>query len=362
MIKAKNQLKQIHENDKADIDEEGKSTVLALEGCRLLVTLVIDILCTVFVWSGKLGSGYATAAIVFKDWVTSIVLERQKGRQLVSDLFRDVFCVCDIVVSVALSFYEAQMSLNAESGVGFPVKVAIAVGCALLLPVWCCFMFLTLALLGENSSALIDVFAVCTLFLSTTFQVVAWSLAAAVCGGVNSVELALIAVAFNKLSIFLSGTPEDNTPIKWAKGALFAFATGIQVILMNAPLDTPDSSECKAKCPLQFCRIGVSIISNVENSYRSSGSNAWPTKTNLPTDRVSGWLILDKEDSCAHELLLSSTQIDLFKAWTVIMSLSGILIILMLMHTFDELSNKDSAADEAKDLAENLSAQAGFAA
>jgi len=48
-------------------------------------------------------------------------------------------------------------------------------------------------------------------------------------------------VALNKFSVFVGSTPKDNTPIKLAMGALFAFATGVQ----DSPLEEPDYFECQ---------------------------------------------------------------------------------------------------------------------
>lgn len=181
------------------------------------------------------------------------------------------------------------------------------------------------------------------LFLA--FQIPAWALAISVTGGANSIELAFVAVALNKVAIFTSKSPLDETWMKWSKGFLFAIATAVQVILMNSGLEEPDNvDECVQKCPHSHCRIGVSIISTIiptaaGNLTRSNSS--WPDRTTLPTERVAGWLVLDREDSCAHELMLSGTQRGLFKAWTVIMSLGGFCVLLMIL----SLPNKKPGAN-----------------
>ncbi len=160
----------------------------------------------------------------------------------------------------------------------------------------------------------------------------------------------MIAVALNKLSVFVSATPEDNTPIKWAKGSLFAFATGVQVVLMNAPLKAPNHVECQQECPLKYCRLGVSIISSTLPSNKDSNSTRsrlWPQKASLPTNRYgSGWLVLDKEDACAHELMLSRSQMSLFTLWTVIMSIFGVAIAAMLVYSMNKIAKKDETAQK----------------
>jgi hypothetical protein len=338
---------------KPGIDDDTLKKVFFLELSRLIVTLVVDILCSVYIWNGGLGPGYATAAIVFKDWVSNLVLENHIGilvdTHLLSDMLRDVHCFCDIVMSVALSFYEAQMSLNDENEIGFPIKIAVAVGCAIHLPVWLCSMyFFRKFILIEKSPSqedLITSFGVFTTTMSTVFQVFAWSLAVGVSGS-NSVELALIAVALNKFSVFVASTPLDKTQVRWVKGALFALGTGVQVVLMNSRIDEPDSLECQRKCPLKYCRLGVSIISRSILTNHSSKSDSWPTKTTLPTERISGWLILDSESSCAHELLLSTSQSKLFISWTVAMSFSGVVVIALLIHSIHEATTGKKKTDD----------------
>jgi hypothetical protein len=349
------------------------ATVTYLEAPRLLMTLVVDVICTMFLWNGELGSGYATAAIVFKDWVSSVVFEdsgnNQTGKSDLSDMYRDIHCFCDTIVCVALSFYEAQTSINENLDVGFRVKIAMAVGCALHLPIWACLCYLGSKALKGADEKVSD--AVSAIF-STSLQLAAWALAVSVAGGANSVELALVAVALHKLSVYISQAPHDDTKMKWIRGFLFALATGVQVIVMNAQLQEPGFDECVTKCQYDDCRIGVSVISKTVKTLQSSNNNsvaimpasssnpnstfgnstheAWPKKLTLPTDRVSGWLILNEEGVCAHELMLTPAQQKLFLFWTVLMSIGGLVILADIVLSMSKESSNPAATPASADL------------
>ena len=58
---------------------------------------------------------------------------------------------------------------------------------------------------------------------------------------------------------------------------------------------------------------------------------------------MSGWLILDKEGVCAHELMLSGSQKGLFTAWTVLMSLGGLAIFWMIGYNQLNRENDEQA-------------------
>ncbi len=45
-------------------------------------------------------------------------LNGEKKDNIISDLYRDIHCVCNTIACVALSFHEAQASINAELEVG----------------------------------------------------------------------------------------------------------------------------------------------------------------------------------------------------------------------------------------------------
>jgi hypothetical protein len=73
--------------------ERGKA--LTLEVARLLITLTLDIVCTVYVWNGRLEPGYATAAIILKDWISDLAIEsKNETTARLSDMFRDLHCDC----------------------------------------------------------------------------------------------------------------------------------------------------------------------------------------------------------------------------------------------------------------------------
>ena len=166
----------------SEISGEAMGRAVLLELARLVVTVVLDIVCTVYVWNGRLEPGYATAAIITKDWIAEPALEPEKEKKgaLLSDMFRDIHCICDVIVCIALSLYEAQMSINQNEQVGFSAKVAIAVGCALHAPFWFCLFVATLAKVGKTT--LTGAYG----YFSTAFFVVlhsaAWVLALTVSG------------------------------------------------------------------------------------------------------------------------------------------------------------------------------------
>jgi hypothetical protein len=212
-----------------------------LEVARLVCTVVMDIVCTVYVWNGQLKPGFATAAIITKDWISELAIETQSitASHLLSDLLRDLHCLSDVIVCVALSFYEAQLSIEPEISVGVSIKVAIAVGCAIHVPLWIFLMSLSSLCAGNPQDK--NIFSKGEISLFLAFQIPAWALAVSVTGGANSIELAFVAVALNKVAIFTSKSPLDATPMKWAKGLFFSMATAVQVILMNSALDEPTS-------------------------------------------------------------------------------------------------------------------------
>ena len=324
----------------SEISDETVDRAVALELARLVVTVVLDIVCTVYVWNGRLEPGYATAAIITKDWIAELALEPEKEKKgaLLSDMFRDIHCICDVIVCVALSLYEAQMSINQNEQVGFSAKVAIAVGCALHAPFWFCLFGSTLD--DFDKSKLDEAYGGFSAAVFMLFQSAAWVLALIVTCQTNSVELAFVSVALSKVAIFISNEPEDETQVKWIKSLFFAMATAVQVILMNSQLDPPSNvAECVQKCSLSMCRIGVSIVAG--EVAANCTTSCWPGKTTLPTDRMSGWLILDKEGVCAHELMLSGSQKGLFTAWTVLMSLGGLAILSMI--GYNQLNRENDA-------------------
>ena len=49
--------------------------------------------------------------------------EGEEEDKILSDSFRDIHCFCDTIACVALSFYEAQTSINPDLQVGFSVKI-----------------------------------------------------------------------------------------------------------------------------------------------------------------------------------------------------------------------------------------------
>ncbi len=99
-------VEHIARNDRAET--KFKWMLILVEASCLLITLVIDILCSVYVWNKGLGPGYATTTPVFKDWKSSLVLEKQKGCQMTSDLYHDLHCICEIMLCIGLSFYELE--------------------------------------------------------------------------------------------------------------------------------------------------------------------------------------------------------------------------------------------------------------
>ena len=329
-----------------EVNEDFLGKALFLELARLIVTIVIDIVCTACVWNGTLEPGYATAAIITKDWITELALEEEDdATSLFSDMLRDIHCFCDVIACVALSIYEAQQSINPNIQLGSGAKVAIAVGCALHFPIWICL--LSTSLHGSLKQGLIGIHGIFSTFIFCLLQLAAWALAVSVAGGANSVELAFVSVALNKVAVFISKAPKDEAPIRWFKGLIFAITTAVQVVLMNSKLEEPSNTdECVEKCPLAFCQIGVSVISRIVPTVAAQNgthtrNSSWPSKTTLPTERISGWLILDKENVCAHELMLTGSQKGLFTAWTVITSFSGLLILFMIMYKFVETLDKE---------------------
>jgi hypothetical protein len=87
-----NKFKEKLQQENAEVNTDRKNLLVGMELFRLLVTVVIDILCTVNIWNGRLGQGFATETIIFKDWVSSLVVEEQRVRKLMSDLFLDLHC------------------------------------------------------------------------------------------------------------------------------------------------------------------------------------------------------------------------------------------------------------------------------
>ena len=148
-------------------------------------------------------------------------------------------------------------------------------------------------------------------------------------------------------------------------------ATAVQVILMTSDLVQPspdEVNECVMKCPLKSCQIGVSVIANtVPTNASLSGtiaSDSWPSKTTLPTDQISGWLIMDNVQVCAHELMLSYRTLRLFQGWTVIMSLSGVVIFFITQYSYNEkfsdIFKKKAGTKQAETQTNPADAQDGF--
>ena len=107
----------------------GRATVsraILLELARLVVTLVLDNVCTAYVWNGHFEPAYATAAIITKDWLQNLPLSlRRKKREHCSGMLYDIHCWCDVIVCVALSLYKVLCQSILEN------KLDSAVGCAL---------------------------------------------------------------------------------------------------------------------------------------------------------------------------------------------------------------------------------------
>ena len=148
-----------------------QTLVFGLEICRLVVTLIIDITCTVHVWKGTLPPGYGTAVTVFKDWISELAIEPEAKEQddkeggLVSDMLRDLHCFADMIVCVALSINEAQVSVNPSIQVGISVKIAIAGGCAFHVPMIVCLFATALEMKATLKKRLkMCLFAVSLLF------------------------------------------------------------------------------------------------------------------------------------------------------------------------------------------------------
>ena len=336
--------------------------VLILEIFRVIVTLVINVVCTVSVWGNSLPAGYGTAIIIFKDWITDLALF-QDGQDdengVLSDMLRDLHCIADMIICIALSLNEAQATVDPKISVGFSVKIAIAVGCALQLPLQV-FLCMIIATIGTNVFEDMQTLVTnATLGIVGVLQLVSWLLAVSVSAGAGTIEMGLVCVAFNKLAVFISKIPNESKSFKWFKDLNFALATAVQVILMTSDLVQPspdEVNECVMKCPLKSCQIGVSVIANtVPTNALSSGtvaSDSWPSKTTLPTDQISGWLIMDNVQVCAHELMLSNRTLRLFQGWTVIMSLSGVVIFFITQYSYNEkfshLKNKKSGTKQAE--------------
>ena len=267
-----------------------------------------------------------------------------------SDMLRDLHCFADMIVCVALSINEAQVSVNPSIQVGISVKIAIAVGCAFHVPMIVCLI--TAAFNAGNSAE--EAIPKISLGIFIVIQFTAWVLAVSVSSGGRacSIEMALVSVALHKLAVFSSRIPGDNTYVLWIKGFFFAVATAVQVILMNAGLVKPSNiDECVKKCPLDFCQIGTSVIADsIPTAANLNGNKAnqdsWPSKTNLPTDQVSGWLIMDQQNVCAYDLLLPDTTLGLFQAWTTLMSFSGITIMYLMTRTWKQVFNENNGTTD----------------
>ena len=336
---------------------DSSDRVIILEIFRAIVTLIINVVCTVSVWGNSLPAGFGLAIIIFKDWITDLALFQDGDDDkngLISDMLRDLHCFTDMIICIALSLNEAQVTVDPKISVGFSVKIAIAVGCALQLPLQVCLyrsfpMFKDMKTLVTNA----------TLGIFGVLQSVSWLLAVSVSAGAGTIEMGLVCVAFNKLAVFISKIPNESKSFKWFKDLNFALATAVQVILMTSDLVQPspdEVNECVMKCPLKSCQIGVSVIANtVPTNASSSGTfvpDSWPSKTTLPTDQISGWLIMDNVQVCAHELMLSNRTLRLFQGWTVIMSLSGVVIFFITQYSYNEkfshLKNKKSGTKQAE--------------
>ena len=345
--------------------------VLILEIFRVIVTLVINVVCTVSVWGNSLPAGFGTAIIIFKDWITDLALF-QDGQDdengVLSDMLRDLHCIADMIICIALSLNEAQATVDPKISVGFSVKIAIAVGCALQLPLQV-FLCMIIEKLSEDVQTnefekMQTVVTNATLGIVGVLQLMSWLLAVSVSAGAGTIEMGLVCVAFNKLAVFISKIPNESKSFKWFKGLNFALATAVQVILMTSDLVQPspdEVKECVLKCPLKSCQIGVSVIANtVPTNASSSGTfvpDSWPSKTTLPTDQISGWLIMDNVQVCAHELMLSNRTLRLFQGWTVIMSLTGVVIFCITRYTYDKkfseiAENEPIQADAVPEIAE----------
>ena len=348
--------------------------VLILEIFRVIVTLVINVVCTVSVWGNSLPAGFGTAIIIFKDWITDLALF-QDGQDdengVLSDMLRDLHCIADMIICIALSLNEAQATVDPKISVGFSVKIAIAVGCALQLPLQV-FLCMIIATIGTNVFEDMQTLVTnATLGIVGVLQLVSWLLAVSVSAGAGTIEMGLVCVAFHKLAVFISKIPNESKSFKWFKDLNFALATAVQVILMTSDLVQPspdEVKECVLKCPLKSCQIGVSVIANtVPTNALSSGtvaSDSWPSKTTLPTDQISGWLIMDNVQVCAHELMLSYRTLRLFQGWTVIMSLSGVVIFFITQYSYNEkfsdIFKKKAGTKQAETQTNPADAQDGF--